>query len=159
MRQLKMSIRINMKILFFEDLLKKEFNKTIIFNEIVKLEEEFFPKYHYNLKDIQKFYRQSKGYTLILLDKNKIAGYLIPILFKNKDYLQLLTIAVSKKYQKRGYGTKMLKRCEEIAKMLQLQRIITRAEVSYPILKTLKNLKYIPMKLKDINAFMKEGVF
>ena len=113
-----------MEIFFFEDLIKNGFSKTTIFNEIVKLEKEFFQKYHYNVKDIKKFYWQSKVYTLILLDKNRIIGYLIPLLFKNKDYLQILTIAIGEKYQKKGYGTKLIKKCEEIAKSLKLKKII-----------------------------------
>lgn len=143
-----------MEILFFEDLLKKGFGKTIIFNEIAKLEKQFFPKYYYNIRDIEKFYLQSNGCTLILLDKNKIAGYLIPILFENKDYLQILTIAIGKKYQKGGYGTSLIKKCEGIAASLKLRRIIIRANISYQILKTLKNLEYLPMKSEEIKEFI-----
>ena len=86
-------------------------------------------------------------------------GYLIPILFKNKDYLQILTIVIDKNHQKKDYGTKLIKRCEDIAKSLKLKQVIVRADVSYPILKTLKNLKYFPMQLGEFNKFIKEGVF
>ena len=140
-----------MEILFLDDLIKRGISKTTIFNEIVKLEKEFFPKYHYNIEDIKKFHELSNGYSLILVYKDSIIGYLIPILFKNKDYLQILTVAVDKKHQKDGYGTKLIKRCENIAKSLELKRVIGRADVSYPIVKILKKLKYRSMQLKDFN--------
>lgn len=148
-----------MEILFLEDLIKKGFSKTSIFKEIVRLEKEFFPEYPYNIKDIKNFYQQSKGYTLILLNKNKVVGYLIPLLFENKDYLQILTLAVDRNYQRRGYGTKLIRKCEEIANLLKLKKIIARADLSYPILKTFKNLKYGSMQLEEINEFIKEGIF
>ena len=148
-----------MEILFLEKLAKSGFSRTKIFNEIVELEKEFFPKYYYNIKDIRKFCKQSNGFTLILLDKNEVIGYLISLLFRNKDYLQILTVAVNKSYQKKGYGTKLIRKCEEIAKSLKLKRIIIRAENNYTILKTLKNLKYKPMGLKEINEFKDDGVF
>lgn len=96
---------------------------------------------------------------MILIYKDNIIGCLIPILFKNKDYLQILTIAVDKKHQKKGYGTKLINRCENIAKSLKLRRVIIRADVSCPIVKILKKLKYRSMQLKDFNEFTKEGIF
>ena len=148
-----------MEILFLEELTKRGFSRARVFNEIVKLEKEFFPQYHYNLQDIKKFCKQSNCCTLIFIDKNRIAGYLIPLLFKNKDYLQILTIAVNKNYQKKGFGTELIKKCEEIAKALSLKMILVRAGNSHPILKTLENLRYKPMDLKLINGFIDEGVF
>ncbi len=148
-----------MEIIFLEDLIKRGFNKLTVFKETAGLEKEFFPQYPYNIKDIKKACQRSKGYALILLDKDKVVGYLIPLLFRNKPYLQILTIAVNKKYQKKGYGTKLLERCGETAKSLKLKKIIIRADVSYPILKTLKNLGYMPMGLEEIKEFIKEGIF
>lgn len=135
------------------------FSKNAVFEEIVRLEKKFFPKYHYNVKDVREFHRQSKGYSLILSDNDKVAGYLIPVLFHGKNYLQILTIAINKIYQKKGYGAKLIKKCEETAKSLKINKVIIRADVQYPILKTLKNLEYHPMKLKEISQFIKEGIF
>lgn len=148
-----------MEIIYLEEAVAEGFNKTFIFKWIVELEKEFFPKYPYNIKDIKKFHELSNGYSLILIYKDDIIGYLIPILFKNKDYLQILTIAVDKKHQKKGYGTKLINRCEDIAKSLKLKVVIIRADVSYPIVRILKKLKYNPMQLRDINKFTKEGIF
>jgi len=148
-----------MEILLFEDLINKGFSKNAIFKEIAGYEGEFFLEYPYTVKDIKEFCQKSRGYILILLDKNRIIGYLIPLLFRNRDYLQILTIAVGRNYQKRGYGTQLIRKCEEIANSLRLKRVIVRADVSYPILKTCKNLKYLTMGLRDINEFIKEGIF
>ena len=148
-----------MEILFLDDAVKKGLKKIVIFKQIEKLEKKFFPEYPYNFKDIKNAYQKSNGSTLLLFDKNKIVGYLIPLLFKNKDYLQILTIAVDKNHQKKGYGTKLIKKCEEIADSLKLKRVIIRADVSYPILRILKNLEYLPMKAKEIDEFRKERLF
>lgn len=148
-----------MEIMYLEEAVANGFNKTSIFKRIAELEKEFFPKYPYNIRDIKKFHELSNGYSLILIYKDNIIGYLIPILFKNKDYLQILTIAVDEKHQKKGYGTKLIKRCENIAKSLKLKRVIIRADVSYPTVKNTKKLKYRSMQLKDFNEFVKEGVF
>lgn len=148
-----------MEILYFKDLIKKGFNENIIFKEIAELEKKFFSQYHYNVRDIKQFCQKSGGHTLILLSKNKIVGYMIPLLFRNKHYLQILTIAVDKNYQKKGYGSKLITKSEEIAKSLKLKNVLIRADISYPILKTLKNLKYKPMQLGDIKKFIKDGLF
>lgn len=148
-----------MEIASLADLVKRDFHELTVFKEIVRLEKWFFPKYPYDIKDIKQACQKSNGCTLILLDKNKVIGYLIPLFFKNKNYLQILTIAVNKKYQKKGCGTKLLERCEETAKSLKLKKIIIRTDVSYPILKTLKNLKFTPMKLEEIKEFAIEGIF
>ncbi len=148
-----------MEILYFKDLIKKGFNENTLFKEIAKLEKKFFSQYPYNVRDIKQFCQKGGGYTLILLSKNKIVGYLIPLLFKNKHYFQILTIAVDKNYQKKGCGTKLIAKSEEIAKSLKLRNVLIRADISYPILKILKNLKYKPMQLGDIKKFIKDGLF
>ena len=148
-----------MEILFLEDVVKNGISRNFIFKKIAELEKEFFPKYPYNIKDIKKFHKLSNGYTLIAFDKDNVIGYLIPLLFKSKDYLQILTIAVDKKHHRKGYGTKLIKKCEKITKNFGLNRIIILAEILYQILKTLKKLGYRPMQTEDINKFTKEGIF
>ncbi|MBI2101301.1 GNAT family N-acetyltransferase [Candidatus Woesearchaeota archaeon] len=128
-----------MKITSLEAAVKSGISKNLIFKKIAGLEREFFPNYPYNINGIKKSHKLSNGCTLIAFDKGNVIGYLIPLFFKSKDYLQILTIAVDKKHHKKGYGTELIKKCERIARSLKLKSVILRADVSYPILKTLKN--------------------
>ena len=98
-----------MEILLLDKLAKNGFKAHDIFLEITRLEEEFFPEYPYTVNDIELFHKRSSGHSLILIGNNKVCGYLIPILFDSKDYLQILTVAVDKESQKRGYGTSLFK--------------------------------------------------
>ncbi|MEK0348147.1 MAG: hypothetical protein QQN44_07455, partial [Nitrosopumilus sp.] len=87
-----------MEILFLNTAIKKGFSKETIFDKIISLENEFFPKYPYSLEDIKNAHEQSRGNSLILIEKNELIGYLMPILFKNKDYIQILTVAIDRDY-------------------------------------------------------------
>ncbi len=148
-----------MKICFLDDLVKKGFDKIDLCNKIARQEEEFFPQYPYNTGEIKNACEQSSGNALLLVDEKKVVGYLIPLLFENKNYLQILTIAIDKNHQRKGYGTKLIEECEQIAKSLRLKRVISRVDPSYPPLKTFKNLGYAPMRLEEIEEFISEGIF
>lgn|SRR3989338_1881385 len=134
-------------------------NKENVFNDIAKMEQEYFPEYPYTAKEIREFHRRNKGKSIIALHKNKVVAYAIPLLFKNKAYAQILAIAVSKGIQRKGLGKELLKACEESLREEQVGCIISRADVSVPILKLFKSLKYRPMDKEEIGYFVKEGIF
>ena len=47
------------------------------------------------------------SFNFVLTENDKIAGYICSIL-ESKDSVYLLNFAISKEYQKRGYGTRFL---------------------------------------------------
>ncbi len=146
---------MNMEII----LLDKLENKDNLFVNIVKLEQEFFPEYPYNLNDIKDAHQKSRGKSLVVIYENKLIGYLIPMFFENKNYVQILTIAINKNFQRKGLGKQLIRTFEDSLKLENINIILARADISFPILKMFKYLKYKPMNLKEINYFIEESIF
>ena len=147
-----------MQILPIEVSIKLGLRTSAIFDEIAQLEKEFFPKYPYSAAEIEKAHAKSDGKSMIAMDDGKVIGYLVPLFFDDKQYTQILTVAVHKEYRRKGYAQKLVEHFERCAWEKGIKTIFVRAALSYPIICLFLKMKYLPLDKTAMDAFISEGL-
>lgn len=75
----------------------------------------------WSLNDYKKFYRENNT-EIIIIEKEKIIGYLVAL--KLVDTLEIVRIAVDKKYRNQGYGKKLIDIAQDFAIENNYKKII-----------------------------------
>lgn len=97
--------------------IKKISEKEKIKETILVLKEEF--KYLFEKVDLDDYCKKlsEKAYVIVAKEQDDIIGFLAIYINDNANYVAYITlIGVSKKFQMRGYGSKLLNYANDLAK-------------------------------------------
>jgi len=97
-------------------------------DELYRLEQLCFGQEAFSKSQFIYLITKSKAHVALLLDAQKLAGYLILLFRKNSGHVRIYSVAVSPREQGKGLGRQLLNYAEQIA--LTNKKEVVTLEVS-----------------------------